>query len=217
MEFVGIKSLIFYAFALLTVASAVLVVTVRNIVHAAFSLMITLFGVAGLYVFLQADFLAATQVIVYVGGILVLILFGVMMTSGRLQMRIQIERGQLILGGLVALLILLLLLGVISNTPQWEGIKDDGATLEPTTRTIGEMIMQGEFLLPFEVVLNPAVGGVDRRRVNFRKEVRGRRMTLQHYLVISAILFTLGVFAVLTRRNAISILMGIELILTLVT
>ena len=74
-------------------------VTVRNIVHAAFSLMITLFGVAGLYVFLQADFLAATQVIVYVGGILVLILFGVMMTSGRLQMRIQIERGQLILGG----------------------------------------------------------------------------------------------------------------------
>ena len=96
MDFVGIKSLIFYAFALLTVVSALLVVTVRNIVHAAFSLMITLFGIAGLYVFLQADFLAATQVIVYVGGILVLILFGVMMTSGRLQMRIQIERGQLI-------------------------------------------------------------------------------------------------------------------------
>ena len=77
----------------MTVGSALLVVTVRNIVHAAFSLMVTLFGVAGLYVFLQADFLAATQVIVYVGGILVLILFGVMMTSGRLEMRIHIERG----------------------------------------------------------------------------------------------------------------------------
>lgn len=172
MEFVGIKSLIFYAFALLTVASAVLVVTVRNIVHAAFSLMITLFGVAGLYVFLQADFLAATQVIVYVGGILVLILFGVMMTSGRLQMRIQIERGQLILGGLVALLILVLLFGVIANTPQWDGIKDDGATLEPTTRTIGEMIMQGEFLLPFEVVSILLLVALIGAALISRKEVR---------------------------------------------
>ena len=213
MEFVGIKSLIFYAFALLTVASAVLVVTVRNIVHAAFSLMITLFGVAGLYVFLQADFLAATQVIVYVGGILVLILFGVMMTSGRLQMRIQIERGQLILGGLVAILILVLLFGVIANTPQWDGIKDDGSTLEPTTRTIGEMIMQGEFLLPFEVVSILLLVALIGAALISRKEVQRRRMTLQHYLVISAVLFTLGVFAVLTRRNAISILMGIELIL----
>ena len=92
MEFT-LKTFIFYGFALLTVASAFVVVTVRNIVHAAFSLMVTLFGVAGLYVFLQADFLAATQVIVYVGGILVLILFGVMMTSGRLEMRIHIETG----------------------------------------------------------------------------------------------------------------------------
>ena len=172
MEFFAIKSLIFYAFALLTVASAVLVVTVRNIVHASFSLMITLFGVAGLYVFLQADFLAATQVIVYVGGILVLILFGVMMTSGRLEMTIQIERGQLFLGGLVALLILLLLFGVISNTPQWEGIEDDGAILEPTTRHIGEMIMKGEFLLPFEVVSILLLIALIGAALISRKEVR---------------------------------------------
>ena len=59
-----LKTFIFYGFAFLTIASALVVVTVRNIVHAAFSLMVTLFGVAGLYVFLQADFLAATQVIV---------------------------------------------------------------------------------------------------------------------------------------------------------
>ena len=57
MEFT-LKTFIFYGFALMTIASALVVVTVRNIVHAAFSLMVTLFGVAGLYVFLQADFLA---------------------------------------------------------------------------------------------------------------------------------------------------------------
>ena len=98
MEELSLKTFIFYGFALITIASAFAVVSVRNIVHAAFALMVTLFGIAGLYVFLQADFLAATQVIVYVGGILVLILFGVMMTSGRLEMRVRIQRGQLLLG-----------------------------------------------------------------------------------------------------------------------
>ncbi|CAI8046888.1 NAD(P)H-quinone oxidoreductase chain 6 [Geodia barretti] len=63
----NLQQLVFYLFALLTIGSAVIVVTIKNIVHAAFSLMVTLFSVAGLYVFLQADFLAATQVIVYVG------------------------------------------------------------------------------------------------------------------------------------------------------
>jgi len=172
MEFFAIKSFVFYAFAILTIVSAGIVVTVRNIVHAAFSLMVTLFGVAGLYVFLQADFLAATQVIVYVGGILVLILFGVMMTSGRLEMRIQIERGQLVLGGLVALLIFLLLFEVISNTPQWEGIEDDGAILGPTTHHIGEMIMKGEFLLPFEVVSILLLVALIGAALISRKEVR---------------------------------------------
>ena len=126
-------------------------VSVRNIVHAAFALMVTLFGVAGLYVFLQADFLAATQVIVYVGGILVLILFGVMMTSGRLEMRIHIQRGQLLLGGGISLALLMLLLTVIANTPKWENLTDDGTQLQPTTERIGALILDGKFLLPFEV------------------------------------------------------------------
>lgn len=73
--------IIFYFFALITVASAAVVVFSRNIVYAAFSLLFTFFGVAGLYVLLNADFLAVTQLLVYVGGILVLILFGVMLTS----------------------------------------------------------------------------------------------------------------------------------------
>lgn len=151
MEFT-LKTLIFYGFALATVGSALLVVTVRNIVHAAFSLMATLFGVAGLYVFLQADFLAATQVLVYVGGILVLILFGVMMTSGRLEMRIRIERGQLLLGGVIGMVLFTLLLIVIANTAVWKNLTDDGTELPPTTERIGELILNGQFLLPFEAV-----------------------------------------------------------------
>jgi NADH-quinone oxidoreductase subunit J len=73
--------IIFYFFALVTLASGMYVVTTKNIVYSAFSLMFTLFGVAGLYVLLGADFLAIVQFIVYVGGILILILFGVMLTN----------------------------------------------------------------------------------------------------------------------------------------
>ena len=167
-----LTNLIFYGFALVTVASALVVVTVRNIVHAAFSLMVTLFGVAGLYVFLQADFLAATQVIVYVGGILVLILFGVMMTSGRLEMRIHIERGQLLLGGIIALALLMMLLTVIANTPVWKNLTDDGTELPPTTERIGELILNGPFLLPFEVVSVLLLVALIGAALISRKEVR---------------------------------------------
>jgi len=171
MEFT-LKTFIFYGFALLTIASALAVVTVRNIVHAAFALMVTLFGVAGLYVFLQADFLAATQVIVYVGGILVLILFGVMMTSGRLEMRIHIERGQLLLGGGISLALLMLLLTVIANTPKWENLADDGTAFEPTTKRIGELILNEKFLLPFEVASVLLLVALIGAALISRKEVR---------------------------------------------
>ncbi len=171
MEFT-LKTFIFYGFALITIASAFAVVTVRNIVHAAFALMVTLFGVAGLYVFLQADFLAATQVIVYVGGILVLILFGVMMTSGRLEMRIHIERGQLLLGGGISLALLMLLLTVIANTPGWKNLTDDGTPLPPTTESIGNLILGEKFLLPFEVVSVLLLVALIGAALISRKEVR---------------------------------------------
>ena len=61
------------------VVSALCVVLTPKLIHAAVYLFFTLFGVAGLYIYLYADFLAATQVLVYVGGILVLIIFGVIL------------------------------------------------------------------------------------------------------------------------------------------
>ena len=74
-------SIVFYFFAIITVLSAFFVISTKNVVYAAFSLMLTLFGVAGLYVLLGADFIAIVQLIVYVGGIMILLLFGVMLTN----------------------------------------------------------------------------------------------------------------------------------------
>src|SRR5213078_2645988 len=69
-----------YLFALVSVLPGVFVLATRDIVRAAFWLLAALSGFAGLYVLLGADFLAVTQVVVYLGGILILILFGVMLT-----------------------------------------------------------------------------------------------------------------------------------------
>lgn len=82
---------IFYLFATIIVISAFIVVAARNIIYSAFSLLFTFFGVAGIYVLLNADFIAVVQVIIYVGGILVLIIFGVMLTNKITNVEIKTE------------------------------------------------------------------------------------------------------------------------------
>jgi NADH-quinone oxidoreductase subunit J len=76
-----IDSLFFYAFALLTLGGAILTITRRNAVHSAISLVVSLLGVAGLYLMQQAEFLFAVQIVLYVGGIMVLFLFVIMLVN----------------------------------------------------------------------------------------------------------------------------------------
>src|SRR5438445_4873103 len=74
-------AVLFYVFAAMSVSSAIGVVVSRNIVRTAVALLFTLLGVGGLYFLLDAEFLAAAQLVVYAGGTLKLIFFGVMLTS----------------------------------------------------------------------------------------------------------------------------------------
>ena len=73
---------LFLLSAVLTVAGALLVVYSKNLMHACIYLLASLFGVAGLYACLGADFLAATQLVVYAGGVIILMLFAIMLTGG---------------------------------------------------------------------------------------------------------------------------------------
>ena len=75
-----LEAFIFYLLAALTIGSALIVALSHNLVHSAFALLGTFMGVAGLYAMLAADFVAVIQVMLYIGGILVLILFAVMLT-----------------------------------------------------------------------------------------------------------------------------------------
>lgn len=76
-----IDTLFFYFFALLTVGGGILTVTRRNAVHSAISLIISLIGVAGLFLLQQAEFLFAVQIVLYVGGIMVLFLYVIMLVN----------------------------------------------------------------------------------------------------------------------------------------
>ena len=75
------SELLFWFITAMTIGSALIVVLHSNLFYSAIALVITLFGVAGFYVFLWGDFLAGVQVLIYIGGILVLILFGIMLTN----------------------------------------------------------------------------------------------------------------------------------------
>ncbi len=136
---------VFWVFAIVTVASALVVVLARTLIYNAFALLFTFFGVAGLYVLLGADFLAATQLLVYVGGILVLLLFGVMLTHRIYDLDLQSETNQLGPGVIIAIGLFVILSATALRT-QWAGVSRAPA---PTTEAIGQLFM-GPYLLPFE-------------------------------------------------------------------
>src|SRR6266536_1831432 len=144
MDATVVSKVIFYLFAALTVASAAIVVFSRSLIYSAFALLFTFFGVATLYVFLGADFLAATQLVIYVGGILILLLFGVMLTHKLYDLDLKTETFQFFPGLLVASSVFLTLFGVIVKT-QW--VSRGERPLNPTTISIGLLFMR-EYILP---------------------------------------------------------------------
>jgi NADH-quinone oxidoreductase subunit J len=141
-------AIVFYVFAALTAVSAFVVVFTKNIMYAAFSLLFTFIGVAGLYVLLHADFLAVTQILIYVGGILVLLLFGVMLTNNVVS--VDIKTGTL--NSIPALVIAAAVFGslTVAFYKSWGQIAEPATAPTATTRAIGELLMTG-YALPFEV------------------------------------------------------------------
>lgn len=141
-------TIIFYIFAVTTVASACVVVFSRHIVRAAFALLFAFFGVAGIYVFLLADFIAVTQLLIYVGGILVLILFGVMLTSRQINVDVKTGTIQTVPALIIVAALAGTLIGIFWSTnwpvaPQMENV-------DRTASKIGELLMT-QYLLPFEI------------------------------------------------------------------
>lgn len=141
------SAVVFYALAAFVVGGAGVVALSPNIVHSAFGLFATLFGVAGLYAFLSADLLAVVQMLVYVGGISVLVLFAVMLTSGLSEPGSGSNPSARFAGGIAVLVATLAAVGMLAFSLPF-GTEDAAA---PTTAALGDALL-GRFVLPFEVV-----------------------------------------------------------------
>ncbi len=143
------QQVIFWLLAVVMAAAAFRVVTTRNVVHAALYLVATLLGAAGLYILLLAEFVGWAQVLVYVGAIVVLMLFGLMLTRAPIGSA-NFDNDQRLVAALVA--------GLLFGVSSWIMIDafgnqkvDLAVDVQENTRSIGETIFSW-YVLPFEIV-----------------------------------------------------------------
>ena len=143
------QEVVFWVLAVVMGVSALRVVTTKNVVHAALYLVGTLMGAAALYVLLLAEFLAWAQVLIYVGAVVVLLLFGLMLTRAPIGKR-PYDNDQKLLAAVVA--------GALFTVMSWilidgfSGQKVHLADAEGTTsESIGEVIFSS-YVFPFEIV-----------------------------------------------------------------
>jgi NADH-quinone oxidoreductase subunit J len=139
----------FWVLAIAMVAAAVRVVTTRNVVHAALYLVGTLLGAAALFVLLFAEFVAWVQVLIYVGAVVVLMLFGLMLTRAPIGSA-NFDNDQRLLAALCAGALFLVTSWIMVDAFSGRTVSFERAQ-GTTTRAIGETIFSA-FVLPFEVV-----------------------------------------------------------------
>lgn len=129
------------------VISALYVVFARNLVRAAFGLFFVLFAVAGMYLLMGADLLAGFQLLVYVGGILILILFGVMLTEKYFNVKVFLETNRLVTGIIISLILFLII--AIAGYEIFSVITTHGQKEYVDTEKIGLTLLT-YYLFPFE-------------------------------------------------------------------
>lgn len=139
--------IVFFVTCGVVVISALIAVFARSVINAAFALFFTLCGMAGFYFLLSADFLAIVQIVVYAGGILVLLLFGILLTHRTLE-ELGIEKRTAYIAGSVAGLAFYLILVFIIALGVWHQVPPK--PMQPTTATIGKLLLT-KYLLPFEI------------------------------------------------------------------
>jgi NADH-quinone oxidoreductase subunit J len=142
MEAINWQSFFFLFFAVIACAFAVAVVMTGNIVHMAAYLVVSLGAVAGLFFLAGADFLGAVQLMVYVGGTMVLLVFGVMLTARGPFVSMKTGGGQWILATIAAIALLAILLQTAFSVADWSGAKTAQSAskqpdLEPTSARLG--------------------------------------------------------------------------------
>lgn len=164
----SIQLALFTLLGLLMAVATCVVTFSRNLMYSAFALLGTLFGTAVLFGLLSADFVAVTQLLVYVGGILILILFAVMLTSEIAETKVSNRSVGVKFAAPLVAAVFLMMVALLGDV-EWAGQGTQGYT--SSVHAIGNALLT-DYLLPFEVIslllLTALVGAV----VLVRREVR---------------------------------------------
>ena len=150
-----ITQIIFLVIAFISLAGAVGVVAARNLVHAALWLVLALFGVAGMYVLLEAGFFAVAQVLIYIGAIAILFIFAVMLTQGIMKDSSPMNNAG---WGMAAVVAIAFLAGIVylfwqTNADGWTAMTATPAALPAGAGTLQQLglALVDQYLLPFEM------------------------------------------------------------------
>lgn len=145
-----LNAVLFYFLAALAVVSAILLVTRRNIVHGAVFLITALLATAGIFLQLQAEFLFVVQIILYVGGIMVLFVFVIMLVNLDLHLNLVQFNRQRFVAGILALVLAVQVLGAFSVTRTSIGPGPARSVSPQNTEAVAQALFQ-RYMLPFEI------------------------------------------------------------------
>lgn len=158
---------VFYCLLAATVLAAILVVTLKNVFHSAMALAVTLIGIAAVYLYLSSEFLAIMQILLYVGAILTLIIFAVMLTTRLNDRNVRQSNEQKLISFLLAISLFTALVIAIAKMSAAMGPVSDKVV---TFKDIGNAVLS-EYALPFEfisvVLLASLIGAI---ALAFRKK-----------------------------------------------
>jgi len=141
----------FIIFSAIAVVGAVLVVWLPNVLHAAVSLIVSFFGVAGLYAILSADFVAVSQVLIYIGGVVVLIVFAIMLSErlDNVPGQEKARQQKLVMAGTIGVFVLITFYLVVYLMP-WKPFVEEIDFGRSTVRALGDLLLT-DYVLPFEI------------------------------------------------------------------
>ncbi len=143
------ETIAFWSLAVVLVGSALAVVLSKNLFHSVLWLALALTGTAGVFLLLEAEFLAAVQLLLYAGGIVTIVVFAIVVTERLVGERISQTNRRITAGAVTSLALIALVVNAISRQP----LRDDARQPLTTdlTRTIGESVLT-RFVLPFELL-----------------------------------------------------------------
>lgn len=146
----SLLSIVFYGFEVLAALAAVGILFVKSVFHAALLLIVCLLSLAGIFVLSNAEFVAVTQILIYAGGVLVLIIFGIMLTSRMAGKPLMVKNQYVFASSLMALFFSTLLIKLFSEQKFFhsENLGTQGS-VNPINR-IGVSLMS-DYVLPLEV------------------------------------------------------------------